>query len=367
VETARLFAEGGFFTPDRKARFVAVASPRLAAATTPDWPFLLNTGRIRDQWHTMTRTGLSPRLSAHIAEPYLEIHPDDAVRLGLEQGTLARVATAHGTATLRVLVNRGQQPGMLFVPIHWSAENSSNARIGALVQPATDPHSGQPEAKATPARVAPLPVAHYGFALSRRSLRLPQLLYWAAACAPFGHVLNFAFDGPGTGGWRRWLASALPEGERVTFQDAGAGVLRVCVHRQRRIEALLFVGPSPKLPSLEWLKSQFDRTDMTVNDRRALLAGIPSEGAADEGAIVCVCFQVGARRIAAAACAGAGSAESIGRQLGAGTNCGSCIPEIRRLIAGGGAGVRPFGSDAILQAPIGAMVSDPEGPEGPTP
>src|SRR5262245_25803928 len=163
----RLFAGGGFFTPDRKARFVAIAPPRLAAALSDGWRFLLNTGRVRDQWHTMTRTGLSPRLSTHIAEPYVEIHPDDAARAGLEQGTLARVATRYGAAILRVLVNRGQQRGTLFVPIHWSSANSSGARVGALVQPATDPFSGQPEAKATPARIAPLAAARFGFALSR--------------------------------------------------------------------------------------------------------------------------------------------------------------------------------------------------------
>jgi hypothetical protein len=106
--TERLFADGGFFTPDRKARLVAIAPPRLATATSHEWPFVLNTGRIRDRWHTVTRTGLSPRLSTHIAEPYVEIHPDDAARLGLEQGTLARLSTRHGTAILRVLVHRGR-------------------------------------------------------------------------------------------------------------------------------------------------------------------------------------------------------------------------------------------------------------------
>jgi assimilatory nitrate reductase catalytic subunit len=343
----RLFAEGGFFTHDGKARFIAIAPPRLAAPAGGTWPFVLNTGRVRDQWHTMTRTGLSPRLSTHIAEPFVEIHPDDAARAGLEQGTLARVATPHGTATLRVLVNRSQQPGSLFVPIHWSGENSLGARIGALVQPATDPVSGQPESKATPARIAPLPVAYYGFALSRAPLRPPGLVYWAAARASFGHVLNFAFDGPGKGGWRTWLASALPAGERVTFEDAGAGVHRVGVHAQGRLEALLFVGPSPKLPSPEWLKTQFDRPDIAGAERRTLLAGIPFEGAVDEGAIVCVCFQVGAARIAAAADACGGSVEGIGRRLGAGTNCGSCIPEIRRLLAG-------VGPSAPAQAGVGA-------------
>jgi assimilatory nitrate reductase catalytic subunit len=128
------------------------------------------------------------------------------------------------------------------------------------------------------------------------------------------------------------------------------------VHPNGRLEALLFLGPSPKLPSPEWLKTQFDRPDIPGAERRTLLAGIPFEGAVDEGAIVCVCFQVGSARIAAAAEACGRSVEGIGRRLGAGTNCGSCIPEIRRLI-----GVRPSGSDTVSTTSVRVMVSDPEG------
>ncbi|MEQ1712970.1 MAG: nitrate reductase, partial [Hyphomicrobium sp.] len=126
--TERLFAEGGFFTPDTRARFIATAPARLASPVSTEWPFVLNTGRIRDQWHTMTRTGLSSRLSTHIQEPYVEIHPDDASRLGLEQGTLALIETPHGSASVRVLLSRGQQPGSVFAPFHWSAQNSSAGR-----------------------------------------------------------------------------------------------------------------------------------------------------------------------------------------------------------------------------------------------
>ncbi len=329
--TARLFADGGFFTPDAKARFVAIATPRLAASVSDAWPFLLNTGRIRDQWHTMTRTGLAPRLSTHIAEPFVEIHPDDAARLGLEQGALARVSTAHGSAILRVLVNRGQRPGLLFAPIHWSAENSSNGRIGALVQPATDPYSGQPEAKATPARIEPLAVSHYGFALSRRRLVPAGLTYWAAARASFGHVLHFALDAPASG-WPAWARAAMPEGDRISFADASARLYRAAVLRNGRLEALLLVGPTPKLPAPDWLKSQFDQPSIAPADRRVLLAARPIAPTIEEGPIVCVCFQVGAARIAAAAAAGQRTLEAIGKALGAGTNCGSCVPEILRLI-----------------------------------
>ncbi len=333
--SARLFADGHFFTPDHKARFIAVEPPRLALPVSDAWPFVLNTGRVRDQWHTMTRTALSPRLSTHIAEPFVEVHPDDAVRLGLEQGALARVETAHGATILRVLVSRGQQPGTLFAPIHWSAENSSSGPIGALVQPATDPHSGQPEAKATPARISAVAVAHFGFALSRRPMMLAGLTYWAAARTTFGDALNFALDTPAEG-WEAWLATVLPAGERLSLTDAAAGIYRTAVLRDGRLEALVYVAPSPKLPSLEWLKSQFDRGEITVAQRRALLAGRPVEGVADEGPIVCVCFQVGARRIEAAAASGDGTTAKIGSRLGAGTNCGSCIPEIRRLLAQSG-------------------------------
>jgi assimilatory nitrate reductase catalytic subunit len=328
----RLLADGRFFTPDRKARFVAIARPRLSAAVSEDWPFVLNTGRVRDQWHTMTRTGLSPRLSTHIAEPFVEIHPDDAAPLGLEQGTLAEVATTHGKAVLRVLVNRGQQPGTLFVPIHWSAENSSAGRIGALVQPVTDPISGQPEAKATPARIVAKRAGHFGFLLSRERTGPPGLTYWAHARTGFGHMLNFALDAP-TSGWDAWLGAVLPEGECISLHDASAGTHRAAVLRSARLEAVVFVAASPKLPSMDWLKSRFDVEAIASHERRDLLAGRPIEGAVDEGPIVCVCFQVGARRIEEAVAAGHRSVENIGRQLGAGTNCGSCIPEIRRLVA----------------------------------
>jgi assimilatory nitrate reductase catalytic subunit len=219
---------------------------------------------------------------------------------------------------------------MLFAPIHWSAENSSAGRIGALVHPITDAVSGQPEAKATPAGITPFAVSHFGFALSRHALRPAGLAYWAAARTSFGHMLNFALDTPAEG-WRAWLAAALPNAERVSLEDAGAGVYRAAQWSNGRLECVLFIGPNPKLPSPEWLKSQFDTSGAAIH-RRALLSGRPVEPAADEGPIVCVCFQVGAARIAAAAADGNRTVEKIGARLGAGTNCGSCIPEIRRLI-----------------------------------
>ena len=111
ANSERLFGDGKFATPSGRARFVAIKSGQIEAAVSEAWPFVLNTGRVRDQWHTMTRTGLSARLAAHVSEPFVEMHPDDAAALALEQGMLARVETEHGTALLRVMVSNGQQPG----------------------------------------------------------------------------------------------------------------------------------------------------------------------------------------------------------------------------------------------------------------
>ncbi|MFV0301378.1 MAG: molybdopterin oxidoreductase family protein, partial [Paracoccus sp. (in: a-proteobacteria)] len=122
----RFFGDGRFHTPDGKARMIPVTP---AEATRPRPGTLrLNTGRIRDHWHSMTRTGLSPRLSAHIAEPFLEVHPDDAARIGLQPAGLAQLSNGHGGAILRVLITDRVAPGQVFAPIHWSGRNSAAGR-----------------------------------------------------------------------------------------------------------------------------------------------------------------------------------------------------------------------------------------------
>ncbi len=188
---ARFFAEGGFFGGEGKARFIAPEIPALRTETTAARPLRLNTGRIRDQWHTMTRTGASPRLGQHLPEPFVEVHPDDAARYGVADGDFARVTTDYGQCTLRVVVSERQQRGMLFAPIHWSEVTATAARVGSLVAPHTDPFSGQPENKATPASIAPYEYVFRGFALSRTPLEL------ARAC----------LVGARRRQWRLWLSA----------------------------------------------------------------------------------------------------------------------------------------------------------------
>jgi assimilatory nitrate reductase catalytic subunit len=180
----RFFAFGGYFTPDGKARFIATARPAPRAATTRRFPFRLNTGRIRDQWHTMTRTGTSPRLSAHLPEPFVEVHPDDAAGL-TDGGASPRSRHAGARACSRFISDR-QRRRSLFAPIHWSRVNASSAHIGDLVMPHTDPFSGQPESKATPASIAPVSYEFRGFALTRQPIELPAEAWWARVAVGTG-------------------------------------------------------------------------------------------------------------------------------------------------------------------------------------
>ena len=168
----RLFADGHFSTPDRKARFIAPEPPALREATSAEYPLRLNTGRAARPMaqHDAQR----PEPEARRAQARAVPRNPPARRQGttdLSNNSFARVRSRHGACTLKVVTSASQQRGSVFAPIHWSGANASSARIGDLVSPQTDPFSGQPEAKATPVAVAPLTFAYQGFALA--ASRLP--------------------------------------------------------------------------------------------------------------------------------------------------------------------------------------------------
>lgn len=331
----RFFVEGGFFTNDRKARFVAPEIPALRTETTAGRPLRLNTGRIRDQWHTMTRTGASPRLGQHSPEPFVEVHPDDALRYGVSDGSFARITTDYGQCTLRVVVSQRQQRGMLFAPIHWSEATATAARVGSLVAPFTDPFSGQPENKATPASITPYEYVFRGFALSRQPLQLPAHAWVARVAVNGGHGYLFA-DNADLLGWQLWLRMHT-EGDLAEYKDFGGGIYRGASFSAGRIESCLFIGPASDAGDWNVVKSLFAVDTLSDGQRRMLLSGKSADSLASAGPIVCACFGVGRATICDAIAAGASSPAEIGAKLKAGTNCGSCIPELKRLIAQTGA------------------------------
>jgi assimilatory nitrate reductase catalytic subunit len=331
----RLFADGRFFHADARARFVATAPRPPTHAPDEEYPLVLNTGRIRDQWHTMARTGKSPRLTAHLPEPFIDMHPQDALLSGVRVGELVRVTTRWGSLVAR-LRSSGELPRrMIFVPMHWSNVFSADARVGALVSPAVDPVSGEPESKHTPARVSAFVVAWQGFVLSRRRVLLKDTTSWSVMQG--SGFLRYELAGrrvPGDwSAWARRLLDAPAEADWLEYIDRATGVYRAAYLVEEKIQACLFISPRPDLPPRSWVSSLFAEETLQDADRAALLMGRPKGAAADIGAIVCSCFGIGRNTIRASIRQfKLRTPEQIGQRLRAGTNCGSCRPELKAIL-----------------------------------
>src|SRR3569623_1410916 len=334
----RLFDDGRYFTASGNARFVAVA-PRAPVHVTDDaYPFVLNTGRVRDHWHTLTRTGKSPRLSAHTIEPFAELHPRDAARLHIKEGDLLRINSRWGEMIARAALHAGQRAGHVFMPMHWSAQFAACGRVDALVNPVTDPVSGQPELKHTPVQVQLYMLRWHGFILSRRRLQLPPVDYWVMAA---GHQF-WRYELAGEQApqeWSRWARRLLCEEgqaakEWIEYHDASAGRYRGVRLVDGRVESCVFVAPTADLPSRTWLGQLFAQGVLNAQDRMSLLPGPPPTDRPAGGAVVWSCLGVGHHTLTRAIREqGLTSVEAIGRALKAGTNCGSCLSEIKSLIA----------------------------------
>lgn len=335
--TPRMFETAKFFTVDRKARFVPVTPRAAVNATNRDFPLVLNTGRIRDQWHTMTRTGKSPRLLAHAFEPCAEFHPDDARMAGVENGGLARLTSPWGEMVARIVVTAEQRRGCVFVPMHWNGEYSGDGRVNALVNPATDPISGQPESKHTPVKAAAYLPKWHAFILSRQEIERPEAGYWVGGRSGNCWRMELAGDERPTS-WRDWARAQLRVGyddiEWIAYRDSMAGRFRYAAVRDGRLEGCVFIAPDHKLVSRSWLSGLFAEQALSPNARTSLLTGQPLDPGQDIGPIVCSCFGVGQHQISAEIQKGAASVDDVGRRLKAGTNCGACKPEIGKLLRG---------------------------------
>ncbi|WP_373018046.1 molybdopterin-dependent oxidoreductase [Thiomicrorhabdus sp.] len=332
----RMFADGQFYTPNRKARFIAV-QPRLPQNPTSEtYPLILNTGRIRDQWHTMTRTAKTAKLMAHIDEPFIQVHPLDAKTYGVTEGCLARVHNDLGDFVGRVVVDAGQRQGSLFVPMHWTAQYASQARADVLVKAATDPLSGQPESKHSPVALEAYDVQWQGFALSRTELETSDFDYWIKIKGKsyFHYELSGQKLLEDDRAWSK-LANFdqdLDGLEKIEYQDEATGTRRMAWLKDGQLELVVFVSEQQALPGRHWLGDLFAKQTLEARDRFYLLAGQAS-GAKDEGKTICSCFSVGLNTLVDAIHSqGLTSVEAIGQALKAGTNCGSCIPELTEIL-----------------------------------
>lgn len=213
---------------------------------------MLNTGRIRDQWHTMTRTARAPQLNAHEPEPFIDVHAADLAAIGAAPGGLVRVVSRWGSVLGRARSSGDLPAGMVFMPIHWSEQFARSSRVGAAVNPVVDALSGEPEFKHTPVRLEKVEVEWQGFLLTRGQVSGPDALWWAVS--PGEGVVRLEFAGRGK---KRpdaaWLRSVVPGAgcaRWIEYDDPGAGNYRAAlVDEGGRLLACLMVSRNGTLPA----------------------------------------------------------------------------------------------------------------------
>jgi assimilatory nitrate reductase catalytic subunit len=371
---ARLYEDGVFPTPDGKARFADVRYQPVAEARVSRYPFSLTTGRLRDQWHGMSRSGTLGRLFRHVPEPVVQVHPQDAAQHGWQDGELVHVTSRRGSIVLPLQASDEVGPGQAFIAMHWGPEflggisstGEPLAGVNALTTSACCPSSKQPELKHAAVKIlkAELPWTLLGAAWlplpralqAREQLKALMARFPFASCVPFsnnaplaqaatrersGVLFRAAAYEPPAQEVVQQLESllALDEGELLRYADRRRGQGRTIRVRRAgaelRVEGLLLAGDTRAAPWLQALLLQ--ELPAQAYGRMLLAPGAQAPLAlSPRGRQVCNCFGVGAPTIEAQLAASTGTPQqrlaALQQALRCGTQCGSCLPELQRMV-----------------------------------
>jgi assimilatory nitrate reductase catalytic subunit len=354
----RLYTDGVFATSGGKARFIASDWKPVAEPVDARYPIQLNTGRLRDQWHGMSRSGTVANAFSHAAEPRVLMSRADMERRLLQDGDLVHVTSRRGSQVLPAQASEDMRSGQAFIPMHWGQEYlSGRSRQGAalgvngLTQPVFDPVSKQPELKHAAVKIqkAELPwrFAVFGWTDEHRALALQRELrplmkrFAFSSCTLFGSnrtgvLLRAADDDAADIELVHQVHRLFDlDGPQVqSYDDKRKGASRRVAVEQGRLRAVALAGDTA---AEHWLKQILEQEAEVAPFGRMLLAPTATapQGFRQRGKVVCSCFNVAQDEIEKAL----GELDGVGDKLAAlqaklkcGTNCGSCVPEIRQML-----------------------------------
>jgi len=324
----RIFTDGVFATKNQKANLIPITA-QLPKILPDNNQVVMNSGRIRDQWHTMTRTGRVAKLMTHSDEPYIAVNPNDAKHFQLEDKQLAVLSNLGAEFIGRVNITTDQRTGEIFVPIHWNDNFSASARASALVNPITDSICGQPEFKHSPVNIKPFNSVWSGYLISSQAVTCP-INYWSKIQLEQGHKYLLS-DQQTLGDDEAFLASLYPKiDDWLVLKDDQKNILRIAGFIDKKLHCFFAASTNLALKfNTRFIEGQLNKTH-DIKTRFKLMSGLDSDGENDVGAIICSCFQIGEKTIKEAIKSGqCGSVEALGEELKCGTNCGSCIPDLK--------------------------------------
>ncbi|WP_416638298.1 molybdopterin-dependent oxidoreductase [Pseudomonas sp. OHS18] len=354
--TTRLYGDGHFPSASGRARFITEAYQPPREQRDERYPLTLNTGRLRDQWHGMSRTGTAARLFAHVEEPLLGLHPQDMAQRQLQDGALVEVRSRRGALVLRVQVDNSLQAGQAFLPMHWGDRFLKGLGINALTLPAFDPLSRQPELKHAGIEVQAIELPWTFQALIEGDVQ-QRLEALRPLCERFAYA-SFGLVGRDTSALMLRAAHhhapaaelldqlhqqlGLSNGPLMRYDDPREGQGCMPIHKRVRIEDGRLTGfaLSGETRARNWLRELWQNQTSLDDDsgralRRWLLAPVespPGEARARAGKTLCTCMNVSETAVREGIERGC-DLNALKQNLGCGTQCGSCVPEIKRLLA----------------------------------
>jgi assimilatory nitrate reductase catalytic subunit len=344
---ARLYADGKFEQPGGKAFFVNVKYRAVAEKTDARYPLHLLTGRLRDQWHGMSRTGTVAQLFNHVEEPALSMHRSDMERRGLADGDIVTVSSRRGSLITSVRVSDEVLPTQTFLPMHWGSQFMNSAGCNALTLSAFDPLSKQPELKHCAIKVERLELGWRMVLMRRGGQSLRMLKVLQPLLAEFDYA-NCGLYGRGDGMVVMRAASQQAPSQQVidqldellmltedtpclSYRDQKRSISKRVVVEGGRVTGVRLLG---EVRAAEWLKEVMTHDDFPEEVRQWALAPVsaPPTGKRGRGRIVCNCLDVSENEINAAIAERIDLA-GLQAKLKCGTECGSCVPELRKLLA----------------------------------
>ena len=324
--TARMFTDGEFFTPNRKAQFINSVASHADINQNETYPLLLNTGRLRDQWHTMTRTGLASTLTGHDTVPFIEINSKDSENLKLSNNCFAKITSQYGSFIGRIDVTNTIKQGQLFSPIHWNDQFSKHGVISNVISPTVDPVSGQPESKAVAVAIEEYQCKQWIRVISHKQIDTTSFSYWASSKTKNGIITLLGTNEEIN--WQKWAQELQgTDSKQMFFADSISKEQRLLVSNNDNIEMLLYANiNSAKLPSDIWMMNAF------VNTAPANISKLIQGEDGDQDKLICSCFNVTKKTIKEAISDNDKDLQTLGAKLGCGTKCGSCKPELSMLL-----------------------------------